>query len=924
PTNTTFPLRVNTNRDPMYPTFWPFINRPIAPGASDQYHLSLRFGTPGSTLQALGGDLYQSFGAVFPSQLNWADRRPIGMLILGTSNAGYPTNPRGWLLDPTIDVTTAAGLAAFKTRVLQWADNSIQILQSANAQGMITWDIEGEQFPQPTSYVCDPTVLATTAPEMANVADAYFQKFRDAGLKVGVCVRPQQFVLGPGGSSASQQDVADPTQLLINKINYARSRWGATIFYIDSDGGPGSPMDPGVLQRVSAAEPGVLIMPEHSNLQYYAYSAPYRQVNQGYMSAEADARLVYPQGFAILNLADAPIQQDYAQLLNAVSQGDVLMFRGWFDDGSLASVKSIYQAAGHPATDTTPPSISISSPLPNSTISTTVTVSASASDNVGVARVQFLVDSTPIGAAILTPPYSTTLNPALFANGPHTLVAVATDHAGNSGSASIAITIANATADTLPPTVSITAPASASSVSGTITLTASASDNVGVASVQFKLDGVNYGVKLTSAPYSATLDTTTLSNAQHSVSAVAMDAAGNAGNSSTVSFTVNNVASGAPSSGCSPGANTFIGCYYNGQNFNTLVFTRTDPVIHFDWSGTGPQGPIALGPDNYSVRWLGNFQFQAGTYQFTLNTDDGGKLLIDGQQVYSNWVPHGALPVSVNATLTAGTHLIEFDYFQAQGGAVAQLSWSGPSGGAPAPVGPAPAQPTISITSPANGATLSGTVNIAATVSAPAGVTGVQFQIDGANVGAQLTAAPYSITVNTSSVANGSHSLTATVRDQAGNNATSPAVTVTISNAAAPAPTAPQSCGPAATNAFMGCYYSGQNFDVFVFNRTDPVIHFDWSGTGPQGPAALGPDNYSVRWQGNFSFQGGSYQFTVSSDDGSRLYIDGQLIYSNWSQHGALPVPVGATLTAGTHLIEMDYFQSQGSAVAQLSWSPAQ
>jgi hypothetical protein len=183
---------------------------------------------------------------------------------------------------------------------------------------------------------------------MANIADAYFQKFRDAGLRVGLCVRPQQFVLAAGGLSASQQDVADLTQLLINKINYAKSRWGASIFYMDSNGGPGDPMDPSILQRVSAAIPGVLIIPEHSNLQYYAYTAPYRQINQGYTSAEADARLVYSKGFAILNVADAPIQEDYNQLVTSVTQGDILLFRAWFDDGSLTSVKSIYQAAGQP------------------------------------------------------------------------------------------------------------------------------------------------------------------------------------------------------------------------------------------------------------------------------------------------------------------------------------------------------------------------------------------------------------------------------------------------------------------------------------------------------------------------------------------------------------------------------------------------
>ena len=62
------------------------------------------------------------------------------------------------------------------------------------------------------------------------------------------------------------------------------------------------------------------------------------------------------------------------------------------------------------------------------------------------------------------------------------------------------------------------------------------------------------------------------------------------------------------------------------------------------------------------------------------------------------------------------------------------------------------------------------------------GVTGVQFRLDGANLGAEDTAAPYSISWNTTLVTSGSHTLTAVARDAAGNLTTSAAVTVTVSN----------------------------------------------------------------------------------------------------------------------------------------------
>jgi hypothetical protein len=100
--------------------------------------------------------------------------------------------------------------------------------------------------------------------------------------------------------------------------------------------------------------------------------------------------------------------------------------------------------------------------------------------------------------------------------------------------------------DTTAPTVAILSPAAGQVVSGTMTLSAGASDNIGVAAVRFQLDGANIGSDLTSAPYSLTIDTKTVVNGSHTVTAVARDAAGNSKTSSPVVFSVNNVAPPAP------------------------------------------------------------------------------------------------------------------------------------------------------------------------------------------------------------------------------------------------------------------------------------------------------------------------------------------------------------------------------------------
>jgi glucose/arabinose dehydrogenase/PKD repeat protein len=91
--------------------------------------------------------------------------------------------------------------------------------------------------------------------------------------------------------------------------------------------------------------------------------------------------------------------------------------------------------------------------------------------------------------------------------------------------------------------------------------------------------------------------------------------------------------------------------------------------------------------------------------------------------------------------------------------------------------------PTVSVTAPAAGSTVSGTLSVTAAAADDVGVSGVQFLLDGANVGAEDGAAPYSISWDSATVADGSHTLRARARDAAGNVSISSPVTVTVSNA---------------------------------------------------------------------------------------------------------------------------------------------
>src|SRR5207237_1408701 len=94
--------------------------------------------------------------------------------------------------------------------------------------------------------------------------------------------------------------------------------------------------------------------------------------------------------------------------------------------------------------------------------------------------------------------------------------------------------------------------------------------------------------------------------------------------------------------------------------------------------------------------------------------------------------------------------------------------------------------PAVALTAPMDGAMVTGATTIMATATANVGVAGAQCKLEGANVGTEVTSAPYSVPLNTTTATNGSHTLTAVARDAAGNSTTSTAVIVTVSNDTTP------------------------------------------------------------------------------------------------------------------------------------------
>jgi hypothetical protein len=311
--------------------------------------------------------------------------------------------------------------------------------------------------------------------------------------------------------------------------------------------------------------------------------------------------------------------------------------------------------------------------------------------------------------------------------------------------------------DTTSPVISIGTPTDGAIVAGSpVIASAIASDNVGVAGVQFKWDGANLGSEMVSSPFSIGFDSTTVANGAHTLTAVARDAAGNQTTAAPVTVLVSNLVStlGLPVISVTAAVSTAV---IGTTNYGAFTFTRTDDTtlpltVNYSLGGT------AVKWDDYRRPVEGDMPesitIPAGASAYTMNIAAIGN--------ENNVNPETAsLTLSTDPAYTVGS-------LNATSITIVSNVVATP--------------PVVSLTSPAAGSTVSSSIVVSASASASSGVAGVQFQLDGANHGTEDTVSPYSMTLDTTTVVNGTHALTAVVRDTAGNQVTSTAVSVTVNN----------------------------------------------------------------------------------------------------------------------------------------------
>jgi thermitase len=204
-------------------------------------------------------------------------------------------------------------------------------------------------------------------------------------------------------------------------------------------------------------------------------------------------------------------------------------YYGW---GRVNAYKAVL-AVKNVTLDTTPPTVSIASPLSSAVLTGITNIQGTATDNVGVTKVEFYVD-TQLLATGSSGSFLFIWETTTAANGSHTLTVKAYDVANHVGQTAVTVSVNNpVVADTTPPAVSIKSPANGATVSASTKINVSATDNVAVAQVCIYLDSVKVYTG-SAAPYTYNSNTKRAASGAHVITANAWDRAGNMGSAQAV------------------------------------------------------------------------------------------------------------------------------------------------------------------------------------------------------------------------------------------------------------------------------------------------------------------------------------------------------------------------------------------------------
>ena len=225
--------------------------------------------------------------------------------------------------------------------------------------------------------------------------------------------------------------------------------------------------------------------------------------------------------------------------------------------------------------------------------------------------------------------------------------------------------------------------------------------------------------------------------------------------------------------------------------------------------------------------------------------------------------------------------------------------------------GPANQAPSVSVESPSAEATFTApaTIDVRATASDGDGsIASLEVAADGSAIG---SASGADATLTWSDVPAGRYALTAIATDDDGASTTSDPVEIVVKQSDGTMP--PQS-------GVAWSYFEGNWSQLPDFGAMTPVAE------GTSSTFALDPaqreDHFGLRFTGTLEVPAsGDYTFTLNSDDGSRLYIDGSLVVDNDGRHAVQEASGTVSLSEGDHAITVDYFEATGGEILGVMWA---
>jgi hypothetical protein len=369
-----------------------------------------------------------------------------------------------------------------------------------------------------------------------------------------------------------------------------------------------------------------------------------------------------------------------------------------------------------------------------------------------------------------------------------------------------------------------------------------------------------------------------------------------------------------------PATGGWFGEYFNNPWVEgSPLTTRMDPEINFDW-GTG--APMSLMPSNqFSVRWTQRLTLEKGNYTFFARSDDGIRVWVDNRLIIDEWLPVQDRTFQASLSLLAGQHDFRIEYYEDIQFARVQfwwetspafLNWRGEYfnneqlSGSPAMLRDDPAVAFNWGRSSPSANISSDSFSVRWTRSQQFREGNYRFHVlmdDGARVFVDNT-----LVIDAWQTGN--------LREVTGNISLSAGTHfLRVEYFERSLEAAVYFWWDTGTSYpdWRGEYWSNQTLSGLpVLTRNDPQVNFYWEFGSPA--SGIPDDHFSARWARFQSFERATYRLNVASDDGVRVFVDGNLVIDRWYNGPADQTFSADLVLEGTHAIIITYYEDRDLA----------